>query len=162
MKLILALPAVGMLFAGMLNTGSLRYTANEPSHPIATPSSNAPAKMWVTQNTLRSGETLALHFTPPNPTYLGVVDPEGHFFYVVFPQESASGKLQPLVNSAGFAQLDHLDIVPANFKADPYTYGVLENQPVFTNTGTYRFILGENLHVDDPSAVVSVEVKYVK
>ncbi len=54
-----------------------------------------------------------------------------------------------------------LKISTGQLKADPYTYGVYENQPVFTCDGTYTFILGENLHVDDPALLSKVQVKYV-
>ena len=41
------------------------------------------------------------------------------------------------------------------------TPSAAEKQPVFTQSGTYTFILGANLHVDDPALVHKVTVKYV-
>ncbi|MEI6408663.1 MAG: hypothetical protein WCR52_04735 [Bacteroidota bacterium] len=70
------------------------------------------------------------------------------------------GKLSPLVDSKIFTQLDQLKIATSYFKADPYTYGVLENQAVFTKTGAYIFMLGDDLLVDDSSAICRVKVMY--
>ena len=117
--------------------------------------------MWTNNSTLYKGETLELQFTAPNAPYLGVTDPQGHFFYVVFPRETAIGKLKPLVDSKRFSSLESLRIPTSSFKADPYIYGVYTNQPVFTQSGTYTFVLGENLHIDDPESIDKVTVRYV-
>jgi hypothetical protein len=89
-----------------------------------------------------------------------VIDPDGHFFYVVFPKEGESGQLKPFVSSERFVAMKSLKFNTATFKADPYEYGVLENRPVFTKTGTYRFVLGDNLHVDDADALTILKVRY--
>lgn len=157
MKLILALPAVGLLFTGLAisprNSHNSPYCAQEP------PTQERPA-LWVDKSECFRDESFELHFKLPHPTTLGVVAPDGHFFYLVFPAECTSGKLTPLVSSETFSQMRSLTIFPSTLKADPYQYGVLENQPVFTRSGTYRFILGENLHVDDESALNMVSVQY--
>jgi len=119
-------------------------------------------QMWSTATAiLYKGETFHLHFSVPNDPYLGLIDPEGHFFYLVFPAETAVGALTPLIESKYFAVLQTLAINTGSLQADPYTYGVYENQPVFTVTGTYTFILGENLHVDDLGLLEKVTVRYV-
>ncbi|HMX41405.1 MAG TPA: hypothetical protein PK971_12700 [Saprospiraceae bacterium] len=156
MRLIHSLPAFGLLLCGaILPTRSL---------PLPQPVKSAPPpfapKMWIEKPTLYQGETLQLHFRTPNAPYLGVVDPKGKFYYVVFPTDQAVGKLQPLVSSQQFRNLSVLSISLADFKADPYTHGVYENQPVFTQSGTYTFILGENLHTDQSSTLHKVSVQY--
>jgi len=83
------------------------------------------------------------------------------FFDARAGQEAAEGNLTPLMDSERFIHISRLQINTARLKADPYIYGVYENQPVFTCSGTYTFILGENLHVDDPSLLSSVQVKYI-
>ena len=118
------------------------------------------AKMWVENENVFKGETFLLRFKTPNAPFLGVINPDGKFFYVVFPASESVGKLSPLVDSKIFVRLDRLAIATAEFKADPYTYGVMENQPVFTTSGTYIFILGDNLHTDDPTAIHRVKVRY--
>lgn len=100
------------------------------------------AKIWTDTTTVYKGETFTLHFTTPNPPYLGVIDPKGRFFYIVFPKENSFGNLVPLVDSDRFAAMSSLAICTGELKADPYTYGVYENQPVFTCSGVYTFILG--------------------
>jgi len=123
--------------------------------PEKTPGMQAPA------STLYKNESFHLRFAAPNAPYLGVVDPEGHFFYLVFPAEMTEGQLTPLVDSKTFASTKAITIHTGTLKADPYIYGVYENQRVFTQSGTYTFILGANLHVDDPMLVEKVAVKYV-
>lgn len=165
MKLILAIPAAGLLLSGTLQ--SLQQSAKGPaSQPIAP---NAPAstymeakpKMWTEKEYLYKGESFDLHFDLPHAQYLGVIDPDGKFFYVVFPAENAVGKLKPLVTSEQFVALRSLKINAQLFTADPYIYGVMENQPVFQKSGTYRFVLGEDLHTDDESSLVIVRIQYV-
>ncbi len=158
MKLILALPVAGLIFSGLtflpkteLSTPAL----SEPSPVVST----GPA-LWVNKSECYRNELIELHFSLPHPTTMGVMDPDGHFFYLVFPRENAMGKLTPLVTSEAFEQMETLLINPATLKADPYTYGVMENQPVFTQKGVYCFIFGENLHADDESALNIVRVHY--
>lgn len=155
MSLIHSLPAVGLLFCGAM------IPLSPSSHaPVLSSPPPFSAKMWTDKNALYQGETLQLHFKTPNAPYLGVVDPKGKFFYVVFPADQAIGKLKPLVTSRQFRTLSVLSISLGDFKADPYTHGVLENQPVFTQSGTYTFILGENLHTDESDALHKVTVQY--
>ena len=162
MKLILAIPALGLLCSGFLSYD--KASNHAPFHsppPTPKPVLLAVAKtIRATPDPVYKGETLDLHFTVPNAPYLGVIDPDGKFFYLVFPAADAVGKLQPLVDSETFAKLSILRISTATLKADPYTYGVYENQAVFTKSGTYRFICGENLHVDDEDEIQVVQIRY--
>jgi hypothetical protein len=151
------LPAVGLLFSGAMSLDKI------PPKTLAAPQKTPVAsvtQMWTDCPVLYKGETLHLHFTLPHPQFLGVIDPDGHFFYVVFPEENSVGQLKPFVSSDQFETLNTLKIKTTTFKADPYTYGIMENKKVFTKSGTYRFLLGDNLHVDDESAVTVLEVKY--
>lgn len=157
MKLIHVLPAAGLLFSGAMSLDKMSYN---PLLLPQKPALQSPPKMWANVKTLYKGETIRLHFTLPHPQYLGVIDPDGHFFYVVFPKESISGNLKPFVSSERFETMKTLKIKTSLFRADPYQYGVMENKPVFTKSGIYRFVLGDNLHVDDASAVTILKVKY--
>ena len=135
MKLILVLPAAGLLFSGAMSLDKMSQS------PLVLPEKTAvePAtRMWTNNAVLYKGETLKLHFTLPHPQFLGVIDPDGHFFYVVFPKENSAGKLKPFVSSERFEAMKTLKINTSKFKADPYTYGVMENKPVFTKSGKYR------------------------
>jgi len=162
MKLILAIPAAGLLFSGALGLKNVTPTGLSAcaSASVASVSEKPSAKMWADNISLFKGETLRLHFTPPHGAYLGVIDPDGHFFYVVFPAEQSEGKLTPFVCSERFVSLDELLIPTSTFKADPYTDGVMENKRVFTKSGIYRFLLGDNLHTDDTRFLDVVKVRY--
>lgn len=162
MKLILAVPAVGLLFTGAFSLNRLSPSANV-SLPMSTPETPAlttAPKMWAQTAPVYKGEKFDLSFETPHPMYLGAIDPDGNFFYVIFPAASGQGKLKPLMDGAQFARHNSLTINTATLKADPYIYGVLENQPVFTKSGIYRFILGETLHTDDETTVSVVRVVY--
>lgn len=164
--LSVSIPALSLFVAGAWNMhrpqgSSAASRTDVPSVEISASAERKTPKMWAENTTLYKGESFELHFTAPNAPYLGVVDPQGHFFYVVFPRETIVGKLKPLVDSKRFASMNALKINTGSLKADPYTYGVYTNQPVFTQSGTYTFITGENLHVDDPDFLDKVTVHYV-
>lgn len=116
--------------------------------------------MWTEAHTVRRDETITLHFALPHPDYLGVIDPDGHFYYLVFPAALGAGNLKPLVSTEQFRQMASLSLSPARLTADPFTYGVLENRPVFTKKGRYTFIIGDNLHVHDPDGLTSVAIDW--
>ncbi len=160
MKLILAIPAAGLLLSGTLR--SLQHTDATPaSQPIAPATVvETQPRMWTEKEYLYKGESFELHFELPHAQYLGIVDPDGKFFYVVFPAENAVGKLTPLVTSEQFVSMKSLKINTQTFKADPYIYGVLENQPVFQKQGVYRVVLGEDLHTDDESGLTVLRIHY--
>ncbi len=155
MKLILLLPATALLLSATMHPPLLPTSASG----VPLPSARAP-KMWVENEQAFMGETILLRFQTPHPQFLGVVDPDGKFFYIVFPAAQSMGNLTPLVDSKAFVRLDRLEISTTQLKADPYKYGVTENQPVFTKSGAYAFILGDNLHTDDPTTMHRVKVKY--
>jgi hypothetical protein len=149
MHLILFLPAASMFLLGIADPDSEKRT------PQATGQ-----KMWADQSTVYKDESLTLLFSTPHDSRLGVIDPDGNFFYVVYPTDAASGALQPLMDSRKFEWINCLKITTKYFKADPYTYGVYENRAVFTKSGTYRFILGDNLHTDDETLVTFLNIEY--
>ncbi len=162
MKLILAVPAVGLLFTGAFSlTRSFPNDLTTFSTPVPEASAEiTTTKMWAQTAPVHKGEKFDLSFETPHAAYLGVIDPTGNFFYIIFPAEPGQGKLKPLVDGSQFTTQSSITINTLTLKADPYTYGVIENQPVFTKSGTYRFILGETLHTDDESSVSVVRVVY--
>lgn len=155
MKLMVASTICCMLVVGAT---SMRLPHNTfPKDP--TKHGKAPT-MWSDRKQLYKGEVLTLHFKVPHASNLGVINPDGKFFYVVFPEASTSGNLTPYVPSEQFTSIASLKIKTTSFKADPYTFGVDENQPVFTKSGKYRFVLADNLHVHDENEVQTLDVVY--
>ena len=155
MKLILFLPLFGLVLTGAMRADKIARPQETPLHAEAGPA------MWSDKTHIYRGESFQLGFVKSHARYLGVVDPSGHFFYVVFPDPGAKSKLRPLVDSDAFRKMDQLQISTASLKADPYIYGVYENRPVFTKTGVYKFVMGDNLHTDDESSLTIVRVNYV-
>ena len=155
MKLIHALPAVGLIFSGLNFIPKTPQAGAVPaSEPTVLP------QMRLDKKECFKDESFELLFQTPHAGSLGVIDPDGKFFYLVFPEACTVGELKPLVSSEQFVALSRLRIAPASLKADPYIFGVDENRPVFTKSGTYRFILGDDLHVDDESMVSIVSIRY--
>lgn len=164
MKVIFSstIPIVVLCMTGVLNMSRLQDApltskAETAVVPVTTPA----LKMWTNNTTLHFGETLSLHFSTPNASCLGVIDPKGHFFYLVYPGDGADIALKPLVDSETFATMQTLELNSATLLADPYTYGVYTNLPVFTVSGNYTFILGENLHIDEPGLLHPLVIHYV-
>jgi len=118
-------------------------------------------KMWTCNTVLYLNETIVLRFEPPNPPFLGIIDPQGHFFYLVFPAEDVIGNLMPFIESKCFESLRELQINTTTLHGDPYTYGVYDTQLVFTQSGVYTFIMGGNLHVDSFYLLENVKIKYI-
>lgn len=117
--------------------------------------------MWTYSDTLYQGDALDLYFNTPHGACLGVVDPSGQFFYVIYPRTSAVGNLTPLMDADAFTGCARIRVSTRDLKADPYTYGVYENQPVFTKSGRYRILMGNNLHIDDPTLLQTLDVQYI-
>ncbi len=163
MRLILAIPAVSLLCTGAMHFNHTGEIAPKSANSIPAAAYVAsPVAIWTdVTGPVYKDESVELRFSAPNPTFMGVVNPAGKFFYVIFPAAAAQGKLRPFVTSEQFAKLTRLSIPTARFKADPYTYGIEENQQVFTMSGTYRFIMGENLHTDDITTLQTVEIQYI-
>jgi hypothetical protein len=158
-SIILAAPAVGLLLSGAtrlpMNISIYpQKMAAARELPAATP------KMWTETGTLYKGESFDLSFETPHAPYLGVIDPSGKFFYVIFPASESIGKIKPLVDGEKFRGRKNIKIHTASLRADPYINGVMENKPVFTKSGVYRFVMGDNLHTDDPSSLQTVKITY--
>lgn len=153
MRLIQLLPAAGLILMGAMPFTPKNNLPNNDS-----PTCNA--VMWTENNFVFKGESLQLQFATPHGSRLGIIDPSGNFFYVVFPSENATGDLKPLMDSKKFLKTTALKINTKTLKADPYTYGVLKNKPVFTQSGTYSFVLGDNLHAHDEQTLTILKVEY--
>jgi hypothetical protein len=163
MRIILVIPAAGLLLSSTLLPTNISDTEPLPGASMVSPippvSDKSPV-MWSEATCFHLGEQIVLHFSTPHPPYLGVVNPDGKFFYVVFPAAQSVGALAPLVDSDKFVGLNRLVVQTSTLKADPYVHGITENQQVFTKSGNYTFLLGDNLHVDDPSLLTKLKVQY--
>jgi hypothetical protein len=151
--------AAAVLTAGLAFPPAPPVPALSPVH-AGLPAPGNPGTMEVPTKILYHGDVLRLKFSTPHAGYLGIKDPGGHFFYLIFPASQAEGRLRPLMDSELFMKQAELALPTDRLTADPYRYGVYENQPVFTRSGTYTLIMGHNLAVDDPSELVVRQVEY--
>lgn len=159
MKLFLLLPFI-MLFLVSESTRMGHFAAAKSvKQTLISPMLPSPALMWADRTNVFVQDTIWLRFRLPHPIFLGILNPEGRFFYIVFPTHEVTGQLTPLADSESFAGMTCLAI-STSLKADPYQYGISENKPVFTHFGTYTFIMGDNLHTCSPSENHQVKIRY--
>ncbi len=158
MKTLFLTGVCGLALAGSLG----KFPLNNPVlPPISAQTDLASPNLWTYSDTLYQGDALDLYFNTPHGACMGVVNPSGQFFYVIYPRTSAVGKLAPLMDAGAFTGCARLRVSTLKLKADPYTYGVYENQPVFTQSGRYRILIGDNLHIDDPALLQTLDVQYI-
>lgn len=112
-------------------------------------------------DTLYSGDTLVIHFKTPHQGELGINDPDGNFFFVVyeFSMDSAN-RVFPFMRSDTFKNVSLFHFITDKDKADPWNKAFDENQPVFTKTGSYTITLSETLDTDDGTPVEEEHVFY--
>jgi hypothetical protein len=130
--------------------------------PVSASAEKAPpaGTMEVPQETVYRGDMINLRFSVPHGAHLAIRDPKGRFFYVVFPAAQATAGLKPLIDSETFVRRAELSFRADQLTGDPYTHGINKNQPVFTVSGTYTLIMGDNLAVDNPDELVVRPLKY--
>ncbi|MEO6190387.1 MAG: hypothetical protein ABIO44_08500 [Saprospiraceae bacterium] len=122
--------------------------------------SNHGIKISASSKTIYLNEKIELTFSLPHGECLGIIDPAGNFFYVIYPVQFRRGNLYPFITSKQFIKCDKLTLNTSTLKCDPYTYQIFENQIVFKKTGTYKFLLGDNLHVDDEDFLDILKIDY--
>jgi hypothetical protein len=179
MKLTVVLSVAGLLATGWVSTWTSQSAVDpgvcavstvscgtDAGDPIVDPvamtiATPAPVgTMSANKREFKRGDVVELQFSTPHAGYFAIRTPDGKFFYVIFPDDQAHDKLVPLVDSRRFATMRSLRLDTGKLTADPYIYGVDENKPVFTKSGTYTLIMGHNLHVDDERELTLLKVKY--
>jgi hypothetical protein len=104
--------------------------------------------LTCTPKTLHSGDTITLRMRTPHGGYLAVVQPDGTFYFIVYPQLGDPTRRFSKIPSDTFKKMPLL-LLPSDLRAAPRVYGrdtLLE--PVFSKVGSYQIHLGENLESD--------------
>jgi hypothetical protein len=107
---------------------------------------------------LNKGDTLILSFPIPHGGDLGITDPSGTFYFLVY---AASDQQSPsLIDWNQFKQTKQLKIITDETKAKPWIDSIKTNQLIFTKSGVYEIQLSENLETDDGTAIEAKNVYY--
>lgn len=119
-----------------------------PPLPVQVGDSSAPRTLTCTPNKLGPGDTVTLRMSTPHGDYLRITTPSGDVHFAVYPQFGQSSRRFSLVPSDSFRNLATIRI-PSDLRAKGYaTSRDTILQPVFSKTGKYELLIGENLESD--------------
>lgn len=110
-------------------------------------------------DTLYLGDTLIVKFKTPHPKDFAIRTPENRFFFIVY---AFSNPEKPsLYDWNEFANMNTIEIITDQTKANQWDARVSENCLIFTVTGTYEIMLSDNLETDNSTPVETVTVYFV-
>lgn len=106
---------------------------------------------------LYKGDTLTIKMKIPHGEYLGIINPAGEMFFVVYPSpEKGKDSLMP---SNIFVNLDELKIITNVTRAVPWIAG-RGMEIIFSKAGDYQILLSDNLESDAEYPIIKCIVKY--
>lgn len=118
--------------------------------------------MWVDQGPYYKGESIKVFFADGHPEELGIKNPNGDFFYLVYiPGLKTIPNASPLVSQTKFKQLKEVELVAGVTRANPHNVKYKGNQPVFTKSGTYTLLLSKNLSTDAAGPAETIKIEYI-
>ncbi len=107
-------------------------------------------------------DTIRLNLSTTHPDELGLVDPDGNFFYLVYgPQVETITNGKPIMTVAQFRPITFIEIVPSTFKANPHNVRYSGNIKPFTQSGEYTFMISQNLSTDAMGAAETLKFLYM-
>jgi hypothetical protein len=119
-----------------------------PPLPVQAGDSSGPRTLTCTPNKLSPGDTVSLRMSIPHGDYLRITTPSGNVHFVVYPQFGQPSRRFSLVPSDSFRNLATIRL-PADLRAKGYaTSRDTILQTVFSKTGKYELLIGENLESD--------------
>ncbi|RMG35454.1 MAG: hypothetical protein D6732_09285 [Methanobacteriota archaeon] len=117
-------------------------------------------EMNCSPDTVYKGDTISIEMSIPHGGYLGIITPNGDFFFVCWSQRDKNSPLQPLIQSEEFVNVEKIELITDKTLATPWIYGAKSNELIFTNTGEYRILMGENLETDSDVAYQECKIFY--
>lgn len=145
------------LIVGLSSCGIFRK--NNPSPTYLYSELN---NLWVEKKAYYPNDTIRLNFSTKHPDELGLMDPDGNFYYLVYgPQVKTITNGQPIMTVAQFRPITFLEIIPSNTKANPHNVEFSGNINPFTKSGEYIFLLSQNLSTDAIGPAESVTIQYI-
>lgn len=118
--------------------------------------------MWVEKGPYYKGESIKVFFADGHPEELGIKNPDGDFYYLVY----ISGletipNASPLISQTKFKQLKEIELIAGVTRANPHNIKYKGNQPIFTKSGNYTLLLSKNLSTDAAGPAETIKIEYV-
>jgi hypothetical protein len=112
---------------------------------------------------LHRGETLTVRLPLPHGEDLAVLDPDGRLFYVAVYQDGAGKRpgLEPAVDRVAFRRMDRLITSSTTAEGAPQQGSGGGRKPIFTRSGPYRIVLGDNLGTPYAAIEAECQVRYL-
>ena len=109
-----------------------------------------PPALRCTPATVHAGQVLTLHLAASHGKELGVRTPAGRFLFLAY-QPEGTGSVSPPIASSRFVRLTTVKLPTSSAVGVSLSSG---SQPelLFTSSGTYRFVVSENLETEDEAA----------
>jgi len=95
---------------------------------------------------VRSGEVLRLRFSFPHAAELGIRGPDNRFRWIVWPRDLEI--VPPVISQESFKFSTELTIPVDALVTNPADNANPRLEPIFSNPGTYVFLLSNNLESD--------------
>jgi hypothetical protein len=120
---------------------------NDSTQSANMPPSTLPVPLECAPNVFARRDTIRLRMETPHGGYLGVVQPDGTIFFLIYPQLGDTTRKYSLVPSETFEGMSTFQF-RGDVKAQPRVYGRDTLEPVFRAPGKYVLQLGDNLEGD--------------
>jgi hypothetical protein len=117
--------------------------------------------MWMIGKDYYEGDTILINFAKEHPAELGIKNPDGDFFYLVYHPEIPTIKNgKPVYSFKEFKTVETLKMDPSIFKANPHDLQFNGNIRVFVKPGEYELFLGDNLSTDDGTPKEKLKIQF--
>lgn len=118
--------------------------------------------MWVDKGPYYKGESIQVFFADGHPEELGIKNPDGDFYYLVYiPGLETIPNASPLVSQTKFKQVKEIELIAGVTRANPHNIKYKGNQPIFTKSGNYTLLLSKNLSTDAAGPAETIQIEYV-
>jgi hypothetical protein len=108
-----------------------------------------------------AGGTVVLTMSTPHPAELAVRHPDGTFFFLVYDRdEGLPVGWTPLYSKESFREIREIRLRTRDAKGTPWVGDRKVNELIFTQAGTYEFILTDVLETDAGYPTYRCRVRY--
>jgi len=105
-------------------------------------------RMHCTPSVIEERNTLTLQMPTSHGGELGVWTPRHRFLFIAYEFDSQANPIQPPIPSAEFLKVRSIALSPLSAKGVDLSERTPQ-EPLFTASGTYRFIVSDNLETED-------------
>jgi len=120
-----------------------------------------PPTLQCSPAVISAGDTVVLTMSTPHPAELAVRHPNGTLFFLVY-ERSAELPVgwSPLYSKESFRGVREIRLMTRDAKGTPWSVDRKVNELIFTQSGTYEFILTDVLETDAHYPTYRCQVRY--